>query len=212
MFKKRDKAPSQSESTKFSEQATFSNAVQTGTTVNTAFAQLTNDPLIEDTEDSQYQQPAQRLTLAEMLMMENEARRGSKKTSKDGQLRKTSPRASSEHSDSGPSYVQSTLRPREAGSHHQRNESLYVTWTPQDLARLAKEIYEDTIPAVHLSLLGYWIIKSVENYDTAREYIRELSLDRVSQVLMVLNRIVSLMLLRRVTTSIGSRMFRSATS
>jgi hypothetical protein len=187
MFKRRDKAPSQSESIKSSEQAASSTTAQAGTTVSTAFAQLANAPHTNDAEDGQYQQPPQRLTLAEMLIMENETRRGSKKAIKDEKLHKTSSRVSSEHSGSSALHVQPTLRSREAVGQHQRAESLYVNWTPEELARLAKEIYEDTIPTVHLSLLGYWIIKSAEHYEAAKGYIRELSLDQVSQFLMVLD-------------------------
>ncbi len=64
-------------------------------------------------------------------------------------------------------------------SFHKRNESLHVNWTEPDIIRLAKELYEETIAEVHLSLLGYWIRDSDEHYEMAKQYIRELALDQV---------------------------------
>jgi hypothetical protein len=63
--------------------------------------------------------------------------------------------------------------------HHQRDLSLHVNWTQDDLKRMVIEIYDGTIPDVHLSLLAYWIKEKNENYQLAREHIRELALDQV---------------------------------
>ena len=45
---------------------------------------------------------------------------------------------------------------------------------------MAREILDETIADVHLSLLGYWICKQSANYELAKDYIRELGLDQVS--------------------------------
>lgn len=63
---------------------------------------------------------------------------------------------------------------------HSRGHSLHVNWTPKDVERMAREICDETIADVHLSLFGYWIREQPENYDVAKAYIRELSLDQVS--------------------------------
>ncbi|CAA9967016.1 hypothetical protein PTMSG1_10375 [Pyrenophora teres f. maculata] len=62
--------------------------------------------------------------------------------------------------------------------HHQRQPSLYVTLSSNDLERLTEELYDQTIADVHLSLFIFWINTSSENYDVARKYIRELSCDK----------------------------------
>ncbi|KAF1835323.1 hypothetical protein BDW02DRAFT_578916 [Decorospora gaudefroyi] len=66
---------------------------------------------------------------------------------------------------------------RTDGRHHQRNESLHVNLAPEDLVRVAAEIYNETIADVSLSLFIYWIRESVENYEIAKRYVRELGLD-----------------------------------
>jgi hypothetical protein len=63
---------------------------------------------------------------------------------------------------------------------HQRNESLHVSYSAEDIQRMAKEISEETIAPVHLSLLGWWIREKTEHYELAKGFIRELSLDQVS--------------------------------
>ncbi|KAF1851441.1 uncharacterized protein K460DRAFT_391713 [Cucurbitaria berberidis CBS 394.84] len=63
-------------------------------------------------------------------------------------------------------------------SQHQRGHSLHVNWTLEDVARLARELYNKTIADVHLSLFGYWIQESEEHYDVAKQHIRELNLDQ----------------------------------
>jgi hypothetical protein len=62
----------------------------------------------------------------------------------------------------------------------QRNESLHVSYSAEDVQRMAKEISEETIAPVHLSLLGWWIREKTEHYELAKSFIRELSLDQVS--------------------------------
>ncbi|KAH4066840.1 hypothetical protein HBH50_143770 [Parastagonospora nodorum] len=66
----------------------------------------------------------------------------------------------------------------DSGYHHQRNESLHVQWTQNDVTRMAGEIYDESIPAVYLSLLGFWICENNANYEMAKAHIRELSLDQ----------------------------------
>ncbi|KAF1939021.1 hypothetical protein EJ02DRAFT_514147 [Clathrospora elynae] len=63
---------------------------------------------------------------------------------------------------------------------HQRKESLCVSLTREDVARMADEVQKETIAEVNLSLFGYWIKESDDNYKMAKEYIRELALDQVS--------------------------------
>lgn len=74
----------------------------------------------------------------------------------------------------------STSEGHKGSGQHQRNESLHVSYSAEDVQRMAKEISEETIAPVHLSLLGYWIREKTEHYDIAKRFIRELSLDQVS--------------------------------
>ncbi|USP79124.1 uncharacterized protein yc1106_06398 [Curvularia clavata] len=60
---------------------------------------------------------------------------------------------------------------------HQRGKSFHVNFTPDDVQRIAKEIYDQTIADVHLSLFSYWINESEEHYEEAKRHIRELRLD-----------------------------------
>ncbi|CAO2657852.1 Nn.00g071120.m01.CDS01 [Neocucurbitaria sp. VM-36] len=60
----------------------------------------------------------------------------------------------------------------------QRGQSLHVDWTLKDVARMAREVYDETIAEVHLSLFGYWIQTNDEHYDIAKQHIRELGLDQ----------------------------------
>jgi len=64
--------------------------------------------------------------------------------------------------------------------YHHRNESLHVKWTENDVIRMAGEIYDESIPVVYLSLLGFWICEDNAHYEMAKAHIRELSLDQVS--------------------------------
>ncbi|KAF2127922.1 hypothetical protein P153DRAFT_44155 [Dothidotthia symphoricarpi CBS 119687] len=64
------------------------------------------------------------------------------------------------------------------GTQHQRNLSLHVMWTLDDIRQIAREIYDGTVADVHLSLFAYWVQEKNENYDLAKEYVRELSLDQ----------------------------------
>ena len=93
----------------------------------------------------------------------------------------------------------------DSGYHHQRNESLHVQWTQNDVTRMAGEIYDESIPAVYLSLLGFWICENNANYEMAKAHIRELSLDQVSlRFIPQPSRLLISPL--RVTVSIGSIM------
>jgi len=63
---------------------------------------------------------------------------------------------------------------------HTRDYSFHVTYKPDEIPMLAKEIVDGTIAEVHLSLFTYWIQQKEENYKEAKKYIRELGLDQVS--------------------------------
>lgn len=62
---------------------------------------------------------------------------------------------------------------------HNRGSSFHVTYKPEEIRQLVKEIQEETIADVHLSLFTYWICEKSENYEEARKHIRELGLDQV---------------------------------
>jgi hypothetical protein len=64
-------------------------------------------------------------------------------------------------------------------SPQERKPSTQLQWTPEDIERMASEIYGGTITDFDLSLLGYWIRTSTGNYLVAKIYIRELGLDQV---------------------------------
>ena len=57
---------------------------------------------------------------------------------------------------------------------------LRVTFSREDVATLAKEVYDETVAEVTFSLFTYWVCVKRENYEQARQYIRELGLDQVS--------------------------------
>ena len=104
-----------------------------------------------------------KLTAIEMLMME----RGSPFR----EARAPSPDVSPEHE----------LDSDRNSGQHSRPVSLHVHYTAADIERMAKEIFEGTLPEVELSLLGWWICESNEHYELAKGFIRELHLDQVSQ-------------------------------
>jgi len=85
---------------------------------------------------------------------------------------------------------------------HYRN-SFHVAWTATDIPRLATELYEQTIPDVHLSLLGYWILERDEHYNYAKRYIRELGLDQVSLSTYVKHSVLRLTITARAIKLIG---------
>lgn len=86
---------------------------------------------------------------------------------------------------------------------HQRGVSFHVTWMTADVPRLAKEVYEKTIPDVHLSLFAYWIRERPENYEVAKKHIRELALDQVRAFYSSHTYFRSTDITYRVTTSLG---------
>jgi hypothetical protein len=94
--------------------------------------------------------------------------------------RGSSGRSFSEYSQDDASQSEKAGNSYVCGRQHQRNKSLHVNWTQEDVERMAKEIYDESIAAVHLSLLGYWICEMPQHYELARTHIRELSLDQVS--------------------------------
>jgi hypothetical protein len=69
--------------------------------------------------------------------------------------------------------------PPPATAHHQRDPSFYVQYTEEEIAQLAKEVYDGTIADVNLSLLAFWVNEKQKHYEIAKEYIRELGLDKV---------------------------------
>lgn len=93
---------------------------------------------------------------------------------------------------------------RSVDSKHQRNLSLHVSWTLEDVKQIAREIYDETVADVHLSLLAYWIQEKSENYNLAKEHIRELSLDQVRiEYCVILDAFQKLTWTCRGTTSTG---------
>jgi hypothetical protein len=68
--------------------------------------------------------------------------------------------------------------PHRHGSMNSDNE-FSVRYSTEELVQLARELHEDTIADVHLSLLTYWICASKDNYEEAKIHIRELSVDQV---------------------------------
>ncbi|KAL6153141.1 hypothetical protein ACJQWK_03347 [Exserohilum turcicum] len=70
---------------------------------------------------------------------------------------------------------------------HGRNRSLHVNLTREDVQRLTEEIYNETIADVNLSLFSYWINESDENYQEAKQHIRELRLDHGYNLLRIRN-------------------------
>ncbi|KAF2798980.1 hypothetical protein K505DRAFT_357062 [Melanomma pulvis-pyrius CBS 109.77] len=54
----------------------------------------------------------------------------------------------------------------------------HVNFKPHEVVQLAKEIYDEVIADVHLSLFIYWICESKDHYEQAKKHIRELALDQ----------------------------------
>lgn len=55
-----------------------------------------------------------------------------------------------------------------------------IRFSSEEVAQLARELDEQTIADVHLSLLIYWICEDKEHYEEAKIHIRELCVDQVS--------------------------------
>jgi hypothetical protein len=135
--------------------------------------------------------PKIELTLAEMLASDNfdlKPRVGT--VIKNEKVRVQSQCTSSQYSDHNEAEIGTRTGGHPVKYQHARNESLHVNWTVQDIIRMSQEITEGTIPDVHLSLLGYWIRESPEHYETAKEHIRELSLDQVCVELIIVHKLV----------------------
>jgi hypothetical protein len=66
------------------------------------------------------------------------------------------------------------------GARHTRDPSLRVTFSAEEVARLAQEIYDETVAEPLLTLFTLWICEDKEHYDQAKLHIRELALDQVS--------------------------------
>jgi hypothetical protein len=63
--------------------------------------------------------------------------------------------------------------------HHARDESFQVAFSPKEVAQVAKEIADETVAPVTLSLFIFWVREKPENYEEAKSHIRQLSLDKV---------------------------------
>lgn len=59
-----------------------------------------------------------------------------------------------------------------------RHESLRVHYTPEEVERIATDIYNECAADVLLSLFSWWIRASPENFEIAKRHIRELGLDQ----------------------------------
>lgn len=58
--------------------------------------------------------------------------------------------------------------------------SLTIRYERHHVARLASELYDETIASTELALFTTWVLASAENIALATEYVRELRLDQVS--------------------------------
>lgn len=136
-----------------------------------------------DEEDgSQCDQAREMLTATEMLALDRIDLNGSPAPAcKAGKPKASRQRFGGESSEQSAPQVDAAHEIQQCRAQHLRNESLHVTWTANDIQRMAKEISDETIADVHLSLLGYWICESTTHYEMAKRFIRELSLDQVSQ-------------------------------
>lgn len=136
-----------------------------------------------DEEDgSQRDQAREMLTATEMLALDRiDLNSGPAPARKAGKPKASRQRSGGENSELFATQVDAAHEIQQRRAQHLRNESLHVTWTANDIQRMAKEISDETIADVHLSLLGYWICKSTAHYEMAKRFIRELSLDQVSQ-------------------------------
>jgi hypothetical protein len=134
--------------------------------------------------------PQQELTFVEMLASDPDRSAGI--AVQNETPRRPSPYTSSLYGNCSEVEVELETpgRGRPANYQHERNKSLHVSWTVQDIQRMAQEIIDGTIASVHLSLLGYWIRESPEHYEMAKEHIRELSLDQVRAELIIVNKLV----------------------
>ncbi|KAF2107594.1 hypothetical protein BDV96DRAFT_297428 [Lophiotrema nucula] len=65
-------------------------------------------------------------------------------------------------------------------SKHAGDASLHVSYTEEQVAGLAREVYNGTIADVHLSLFVSWICDKSSNFEVAKECVRELDQVRVS--------------------------------
>jgi hypothetical protein len=134
--------------------------------------------------------PQVELTLAEMLASDKvDPKRSVGTVIKTEKIRVLSQCTNSQYGDHSEAEIGNRTGGHPVKYQHARNESLHVNWTAQDIIRMSQEITESTIPAVHLSLLAYWIRESPEHYQTAKEHIRELSLDQVRVELIIVNKL-----------------------
>jgi hypothetical protein len=65
------------------------------------------------------------------------------------------------------------------GSHHVRDPSFHVTFSPEEVAQVAREISDETVAEVTLSLFIFWVREKREHYEQAKVHIRQLALDKV---------------------------------
>jgi hypothetical protein len=88
-----------------------------------------------------------------------------------------------------PSFQNSPTKMEERRSvHHMRDLSFHVKYSPVEIERIAREVYDETVAEVHLSLFIFWISESPKHYEQAKEHIRELGLDQVYYTLSAVHR------------------------
>jgi hypothetical protein len=151
-------------------------------TPHTSAAHRIRADSFDEEDGSQRGQAREMLTATEMLALDRIDLNGSPAPARKAGIPKASrQRSGSESSEQSAPQVDAAHEIQQRRAQHLRNESLHVTWTANDIQRMAKEISDETIADVHLSLLGYWICESTTHYETAKRFIRELSLDQVSQ-------------------------------
>jgi hypothetical protein len=135
-----------------------------------------------DEDDLQRFRAREMLTAVEMLALNPyDPDSNSLSASKDVELKGSRSLSNSNYSEQSGVEVDAAMETQQRRAQHLRNQSLYVTWTANDIERMAKEVSDETIADVHLSLLGYWICENTAHYEMAKHFIRELSLDQVSQ-------------------------------
>jgi hypothetical protein len=69
-----------------------------------------------------------------------------------------------------------------AQSHSDSDLQMIVKYSPTDVARLVTEVQDRTIHDTNLALFSCWICQKRENYEQAKQFIRELAVDLVSSI------------------------------
>ena len=66
------------------------------------------------------------------------------------------------------------------GGSHNRGFSFHVNYSTEEITNIAREIKEETVADVHMSLFTYWVCEKSAHFKEAKKHIRELGLDQVS--------------------------------